>query len=110
MATDRRTGPNPLTAMEQGGEGGGGWRVADVRWRAVGIGYVIGLLVTLVAGLPLFLLAESSWLLALSGLGGLLLGGIVAGRMVGVQLALINGALMGILYYFTTALTYLAGS
>ena len=84
--------------------------VEDIRWRAVGAGYFIGVLVTLVAGVPLLVFAESSWLLAAAGLGGLLIGGFATGRKVGAQLALINGALMGILYYFTTALSFFAGS
>ena len=84
--------------------------VEDIRWRAVGAGYFIGVLVTLVAGVPLLVFAESSWLLAGAGLGGLLIGGFATGRMAGAQIALINGALMGILYYFTTALSFFAGS
>lgn len=96
--------------MEQRGVSGGGWRVGDIRWRGVGLGYLVGVVVTLAAGLPLFLIRESSWLFALAGLGGLLLGGFIVGRRVGPQLAPVNGALLGVLYYFTVALAFLAGS
>lgn len=96
--------------MEKKADFGGGWYVEDVRWRAVWTGYLIGLLVTLALGLPLFLLAENSWVLAAAGLLGLLIGGFIGGRRVGARLAPINGALTGILYYSTTALAYFLGA
>lgn len=88
----------------------GGWAVQDLHWGATGFGYAIGLLVTLVAGLPLLLINENTWLLAAAGSAGLMAGGLVTGRRVGSQLALVNGALMGILYNFTVALSYFIGS
>lgn len=92
------------------GELRGGWQVDDVRWGAVWVGYFVGLIITAVVGVPLLLVLESSWLLALAGLGGLLFGGFVVGRKVGPRLAPINGALTGIVYYFTVALAFFAAS
>lgn len=86
------------------------WQVDDIRWRAVLFGYLIGLLITLAVGVPLLLTLESSWLLALAGLGSLLIGGFLVGGKVGPKLAPINGALLAIIYYFTVALAFFAGS
>lgn len=86
-----------------------GWQVEDIRWRVVWLAYFIGFLITLAVGLPLLIAVENSWLLALAGLSGLLTGGFVVGRKMGRQLAIINSALMSILYNFTVALVFFVG-
>lgn len=88
----------------------GGWAVQDLHWGAAGPGYAIGVLVTLLAGLPLLLINDNTWLFAGAGSAGLLAGGLVTGRRVGSQLALVNGAWMGILYNLTVTLSYFIGS
>lgn len=87
----------------------GSWRVNDIVWRAVWQGYFIGLAFTLAVGVPLLLVLESSWLLGVAGLAGLMLGGFVLGNRVSPPLALVNGALAGILYNLTIALAFFAG-
>lgn len=87
-----------------------GWKVPDIHWRAVWLGYVIGLLSTLVAGLPLLLITENSWLMALAGSVGLFIGGLVTGRRVGPSLAVVNGALMAMLYNLTVSILFYVGS
>ena len=82
----------------------------DIYWRAVWSGYLVGLASTIVAGTPLIVVMRSSWLLAFAGSAGLFSGGIIAGRRVGRQLAVVNGALMAILYNFTLALAFFIGS
>lgn len=96
--------------MEERSEFKAGLQIADICWGGVGIGYIIGLSITVVVGIPLFVIAESAWLLAAAGLGGLLIGGFAVGRRVGARIALINGALTAVLYYLTVALAYLAAS
>lgn len=87
-----------------------GWSIGDFRWRAVGAGYLISLAVTLLAGIPLLILAENAWLLAAAGTAALLAGGFVVGRWGGRKLAVLNGALMAILYYLTLSLAFFVGS
>lgn len=87
----------------------GGYRVVDIGWKAVLWGYTIGVVVTLAAGMPLLLTLESSWMLGLIGLGGLFAGGFVVGARVGLRTAIINGALMGILYNLTVVVALFAG-
>lgn len=81
----------------------------DIRWKVVLWGYAIGVVITLAAGIPLLLALESSWMLGLVGLGGLFAGGFVVGARVGLQTAIINGALMGILYNLTVVVALFAG-
>ena len=83
--------------------------MADIVWKAVWQGYAIGLVVTLAAGVPLLLVLESMWLLGGAGLVGLLAGGGVVGARVGQRVAVINGALMGIMYNMTIVLALFAG-
>ncbi|MBI2916637.1 MAG: hypothetical protein HYY01_01475 [Chloroflexi bacterium] len=87
----------------------GGWKVADIVWKAILLGYLLGLLVTAGVGFPLLVIMESSWLLALAGSGGLFLGGIVTGRKVGPQVAALNATLAVILYNSTVALGLFIG-
>lgn len=87
-----------------------GWKVQDIRWAPVGLGFVLGLLGTLVVGLPLLVITDDSWLMAIAGSAGLLVGGLVAGRMMGASLAVVNGALIAILYNLTVSLVFFAGS
>lgn len=87
-----------------------GWNVPDIHWRAVWLGYVIGLLSTLVAGFPLLLITENSWLMAIAGSVGLFIGGLVTGRRVGRSLAVVNGALMAMLYNLTVSILFYVGS
>ncbi|MBI4286826.1 MAG: hypothetical protein HY671_00155 [Chloroflexi bacterium] len=82
----------------------------DIRWAAVWSGYSVGLASTIVVGTPLVLIMRSSWLLAIAGSAGLFAGGFVTGRKVGSQLAVVNGALMAILYNLTLSLAYFVGS
>lgn len=88
----------------------GGWSVPDLHWRAAGLGYATGLLGTLLVGFPLLLINENTWLLAGAGSASLLAGGLVTGGRVGSQLALVNGAWMGLLYNLSVALSYFIGS
>lgn len=88
-----------------------GWRIPDIRWKAVWLGYAIGMLGTVAVGLPLLLIIGNSWLVALVGLVGLFIGGLVTGRMVSDRLLLVvNGALMAILYNSTVSLLFFVGS
>lgn len=87
----------------------GGWHIRDIVWKVVWWGYSLGLIITLAVGLPLLLVAESSWVLGLAGLGGLFAGGFVVGAKVGIRTAIINGALMGILYNLTVVVALFAG-
>lgn len=82
----------------------------DIHWRAVWAGYLVGLASTIAVGTPLVLIMRSSWLLAIAGSAGLFAGGFVTGRRVGPQLAVVNGALMAILYNFTVAVAFFIGS
>lgn len=83
--------------------------MVEIGWKAVWWGYAIGVVVTLAAGIPLLLALESSWLLGLVGLGGLFAGGFVVGAKVGLRTAIINGALVGILYNLTVVVALFAG-
>ena len=86
------------------------WQVPEIRWRTVWLGYLIGLLSTLVIGLPFLLIMKRSWLMALAGSIGLLVGSLVVGRRVTRSTAVVNGALMAILYNLSIALFYFIGS
>ena len=86
-----------------------GWAPADIRWKAVGAGYLVAAVVTIGAGIPLLVITDSSWMLVVASLVALLGAGLVVGRRSGRQLAIINAALTGILYYFTTALALFVG-
>lgn len=87
----------------------GGWAPSDIRWKAVGAGYLVAAVVTIGAGIPLLVIMDSSWMLVVADLVALLGAGFVVGRKSGPQLSIINGALMGIICYFTTALALLVG-
>lgn len=87
----------------------GGLAPADIRWKAVGVGYLVAVVVTIGAGIPLLVSTDSSWMLVVANLVALLGAGFVIGRKSGPQLSIINGALMGIICYFTTALALLVG-
>ncbi|MDP2728914.1 MAG: hypothetical protein Q8O55_00300 [Dehalococcoidales bacterium] len=87
-----------------------GWKIPDIRWKPVGLGYAVGLLSTLVAGLPLLVIMGNSWLMALAGSIGLFIGGLVTGRRVGPSLSLVNGALMAMLYNLTVSILFFIGS
>lgn len=76
----------------------------------MGLGYAIGLLSTIVAGLPLLLIMGDSWLMAITGSIGLFVGGLVTGKRVGPPLAVLNGALMAMLYNFTVSILFFIGS
>jgi hypothetical protein len=86
-----------------------GWAPADIHWKVVGAGYLIAAVGTIGAGIPLLVITDSSWMLVVASLVALLGAGLVVGRRSGRQLAIINAALTGILYYFTTALALLVG-
>ncbi|MBI4329681.1 MAG: hypothetical protein HY673_00185 [Chloroflexi bacterium] len=88
----------------------GSWKIPDIQWKSVVLGYAIGLMGTLVVGLPLLLIMEGSRLMALAGSVSLLIGGLVAGRWAGRSLAVVNGALMAILYNFTVSIAFFVGS
>ena len=87
-----------------------GWQVPEIRWRTVWLGYLAGLLSTLVIGLPILVIMGKSWLMALAGSLGLFVGGLLVGRQVTSSVAVVNGALMAILYNLTVALFYFVGS
>ena len=87
----------------------GGWHIRDIVWKAVWWGYSLGLIITLAVGVPLLLVSGSSWLLGLAGLGGLFAGGFMVGARVGPRVAVINGALMGIMYNMTVVVALFAG-
>ncbi len=87
-----------------------GWKVPDIRRRTVATGCAIALACTLVIGLPFLFLMENSWLMALTGSIGLFIGGFLVGARVGLSLALVNGALMAILYNITVSVVFFIGS
>lgn len=95
--------------MEKQAASQGGWHVADIVWKAVWRGYAISLVITLAAGVPLLLALESMWLLGAAGLVGLLGGGVVVGARAGRHVAIINSALMGIMYSMTIIVALFAG-
>ena len=87
-----------------------GWQVPEIRWKTVGLGYATGLLGTLVIGLPLLLIMGKSWMMALAGSASLLVGGLLVGRRVTSSVAVVNGALMAILYNLSVAIFFFVGS
>lgn len=87
-----------------------GWRVPDIRWGTVALGYATGLAGTFVVGLPLLVIMGSSWLMALTGSIGLFVGGALVGIRVGSSLAVVNGALTAILLNLTVGLAFFIGS
>ncbi|MBI4297855.1 MAG: hypothetical protein HY676_04920 [Chloroflexi bacterium] len=98
------------TGKAQAPGSGDGWGVQDIRWPAIWAGYAVATLVTLAAGLPLLAAKDSTWLLAASGSAGLLAGGLVTGKRAGRQLALLNGALLCVMYNVSVAGAFFIGS
>lgn len=80
----------------------------DIHWPAVRGGYAVSLLVSLAAGVPLAVMLESMWWLALVSLAALLASGWGAGRRAGSSEPL-NGAMLALLYFSTVAGGYLVG-
>lgn len=86
-----------------------GWHVSDISWKAVWLGYFLGLIITLAVGAPVVLVSKSTWLLGLAGLGALFGVGILVGAKAGSRTAVINGALVGVLYNLTVVLALFVG-
>lgn len=86
-----------------------GRRLRDIAWGPVWTGYAIALSGTLaVGGLGLGLLHEGMWWVAVWGMTFLFVGGFVAGTLARSAEPL-NGALIAVLYFGTTAAVVFLG-
>ncbi len=82
--------------------------VTDFHWSKIRLGFVISIILTLAAGIPLMVAFDNAWWLAWTGVLSLFIGAIVTSRLAGTG-ELLNGAAIALLYFTTVALIYMVG-
>ena len=80
----------------------------DFYWRGIGAGVGISIVLTLAIGLPLMITQDNVWWMAWTGVIGLFIGGLVAGRLAQTREPL-NGAIVALIYFSIFATVYLIG-
>ncbi len=80
----------------------------DFYWRGIRAGAGISLLLTLVLGIPLMIALDSVWWMGWTGVIGIFIGGLVAGRLAQTNEPL-NGAMVALIYFSIIAIVYLVG-
>jgi hypothetical protein len=80
----------------------------DFHWRGIGAGVGISIVLTLAIGLPLMITQDNVWWMAWTGVIGIFIGGLVAGRLAQTNEPL-NGAMVALIYFSIIAIVYLVG-